>query len=91
MVSVKGKGFDQRVTIQARKTGSEEFRVTGGGQRAKEVGIVGKMKSRVDGFVKAKARWRGHIGGGGWTSHVTGGAGWGRERDLGISGRLEIS
>jgi hypothetical protein len=43
MGSVKGKGFDQRVTIQARKTGSEEFRVDGGGQRAKEVGNVGKM------------------------------------------------
>lgn len=34
--SVKGKGLDERVTIQARKTGLKEFRVDGVGNEPKK-------------------------------------------------------
>ena len=40
--SVKGKGFDQKGRIQARKTGSEECRVDGSGNEPKRW-----IKSRV--------------------------------------------
>ena len=52
------------------------------------MGNVGKMESRVDGFVKVESTVEGPYRGKGWMSHVTGGAGWGRERDLGISGEI---